>query len=56
MGLISQTENGCQAMADSLLVFVPQKILHSAISILVRGPTLAANVTGAIEEKMPFST
>ena len=36
VGVISQVENGCQAVADSLLVFVPHKTLHETISILVQ--------------------
>ena len=28
VGVISQVENGCQAVADSLLVFVPHKTLE----------------------------
>ena len=50
-------EDGCQAVADSLLVFVPHKTLHGTISILIQRPKLATNVgkMGAVKNKMPWS-
>ena len=32
VGVSSQVENGCQAVAERLLVFVPHKTLHDTIS------------------------
>ena len=36
VGIIGQTDNGCCAMADSLLVLVPHKTLHDNVSILMQ--------------------
>ena len=37
---MSPVENGCEAMANSLLVHVPDKKAHAALSILVKGRIL----------------
>ena len=56
VGVISQVENGCQAVANSLLVLVPYKTLHGTISFLIQRTKLAANVgkTRAVKNKMPL--
>ena len=37
MGVTSPIENGCQAMADSLLlVLVPRNTVHGTVSILIQ--------------------
>ena len=54
--VISQVENGCQAVANSLLVLVPHKTLHGTISFSIQQTKLAANVgkTRAVKNKMPL--
>ena len=56
VGIISQVENGCQAVANSLLVLMPHKTLHGTISILIQRTKSAANVgkMRAVKNKMPF--
>ena len=56
LGVISQVENGCQAVANSLLVLVPHRTLHGIISILVQRMKLAADVgkMRAVKNKMPL--
>lgn len=53
VGIISQVENGCEAMADRILVLIPHNTMHDTVSILVQKPKLAANVgrNGAIKNK-----
>ena len=50
MHVLSPIENGCEAMAHSLLVSVPNKQAHAALSILKQGRILTPDVTevGAI--------
>ena len=54
MHVLSPVENGCEAMAKSLLVNVPDKKAHAAISILVKGKILTPYVTevGPIKYKV----
>ena len=56
VGVISQVENGCQVVANSLLVLAPHKTLHGTISFLIQRTRLAANVgkTRAVKNKMPL--
>ena len=56
VGVISQVENGCYAVANSLLVLVPHKTLHGTISILIQRTKVAADVgkMSAVKNKMPL--